>query len=103
MCRRRSPVAFSNMKTWPARLVPREPTHHSMDSGIVACAVITALVAIFVVILRFYARWCLVKKVRPEDWCILASMFLAVATSINLGRRESFVSALQNTPSSRGS
>lgn len=73
-----------------------------MNSGIIACAVITALLAIFVVILRFYARWCLVKKVRAEDWCILASMFMAVATSINLARRECFVPAVEKHPREPG-
>lgn len=68
-----------------------------MDPGLLACAVITALLAIAVVTLRFYARWWLVKKVRVEDWCILASLFMAMGTSISVGRREYFsMPALEN-------
>lgn len=97
------PFISSNMKGWAVGLVPREPAHHPRGPGILACAVITALVAIVVVILRFYARWCLVKKVRAEDWCILASLFMAVGTSIGVGRRESSVPALENILATRGS
>lgn len=85
------------MQSWPIRLVSRESAHQHMDPGLLACAVIIALLAIAVVVLRFYARWWLVKKARPEDWCILASLFMAVGTSISVGRREYFsVPALEN-------
>ena len=46
----------------------------SLQADIIICAVITWLVALFFVILRFYARGRLIHVLGPSDWCIIPSL-----------------------------
>lgn len=46
----------------------------ALQADIIACAIITWLIALFFVILRFYTRGRLIRVLGPTDWCIIPSL-----------------------------
>lgn len=45
-----------------------------LGGNIIACAVITWIIAAIFVGLRFYTRGTIIRSLGPSDWCILVSL-----------------------------
>lgn len=63
-----------NMTIWGP--LPND-TRRSLQPDIIACAVITWVIALTLVGMRLYTRTRLIKVLGPTDWCIIMSTFCA--------------------------
>ena len=79
----------------PAQL---EDQGTSYQTNIIVCAVITWLIAVAFVAMRFYTRRVLLRVLRWEDWMIVVALVFAAANNAGMIERMSKSSVLSSMP-----
>ncbi|KAK3938455.1 hypothetical protein QBC46DRAFT_390162 [Diplogelasinospora grovesii] len=64
----------------PPPLPPNLP-HDSLQANIIASSVVCFVISAVFVALRFYTRGKIIRVLGPTDWCILAALIFAAATT----------------------
>lgn len=66
----------------------------SLSAGVIACAIVSLVIAAVAVAARFYTRAVIIRALAPEDWFVLAAWVGFVLASRMMRRTEVWLTAL---------